>query len=445
MVTENKLKKIAKEVLRISKVAESEVLLLVGEHGLTRFANNQIHQNVAWEDVGISVRIINNKKIGVASGNSFKQTDLNNVVERASQLSKLQKEDPNYICLPEAKKIDRIKESVYDSKPEERAEAVDIIIRKAKDNNIIASGAFDSSTTEIAVANSRGVWAYHAASSSDLSTIILGADSTGFASKLGRKPEQINAEEVANKAIQKVLEGKNPQEVKPSEWDVILEPQAVNEMMTFFSWLGPNPRIYFEQASNLSGKVGKKIFGSNITIIDDPLNKSTFQMPFDFEGYPKKRLEIVKNGILKSLVYDSYYANKYKKENSGHALPAPNTNGPMPFHLVIAPGKKSLDEMIKNVKKGLLVTRLWYVRVLNPRSLNITGMTRDGTFIIRNGEIIGAAKNLRFNQSIPEALNNVVEIGRDLELLSSFESEIGTNRMPSLHIKNWNFTSGTEF
>ena len=147
MVTENKLKKIAKEVLRISKVAESEVLLLVGEHGLTRFANNQIHQNVAWEDVGISVRIINNKKIGVASGNSFKQTDLNNVVERASQLSKLQKEDPNYICLPEAKKIDRIKESVYDSKPEERAEAVDIIIRKAKDNNIIASGAFDSSTT----------------------------------------------------------------------------------------------------------------------------------------------------------------------------------------------------------------------------------------------------------------------------------------------------------
>ena len=146
-----------------------------------------------------------------------------------------------------------------------------------------------------------------------------------------------------------------------------------------------------------------------------------------------------------NLTYDSYHAGRFNAKNTGHALPAPNTSGPIPLHLAFEPGTKSLEEMIKGVKRGLLVTRLWYVRFLNPRSLSITGMTRDGTFLIENGEIVHGVRNLRFNQSIPEALNNVVEIGRDLESVGSFETELGTNRMPALHIKNWNFTSGTQF
>ncbi|MBI4057880.1 TldD/PmbA family protein [Candidatus Microgenomates bacterium] len=452
MVGEIRLKQIAKKVVSLSradlpagKAGETEVLLFVTDHGLTRFANSQIHQNVAWDDVGISVRVVRGKRIGVASTNSFAPKALRSVVERAQDLARLQKEDPHFKGLPKPQRLPSVSPQIHTSSPEQRAEAVSTIIKRAQEKKITASGVFDSAVTEIAVANSHGLWAYHASSASNISTILLGKDSTGFGAQVGRKAEDINAEDVARRAIEKVERGKNPLRVKPGEWDVILEPQAVNEMMTFFSWLGPNARIYHEQASHFSGKLGQKVVGKNINILDDPLSEEGFPMPFDFEGHPKRKLEIIKEGVLTNLVYDSYYAGKHGAENTGHALPAPNTGGPMPLHLMIEPGKKSMEQMIKGVKKGLLVTRLWYVRVLNPRHLSITGMTRDGTFLIQNGEIVGGVKNLRFNQSIPEALSSVAHINDSLESLSSFELELGSNRMPALHIRGWNFTSGTEF
>ena len=144
------------------------------------------------------------------------------------------------------------------------------------------------------------------------------------------------------------------------------------------------------------------------------------------------------------MAYDSYYAKRFNTENTGHALPAPNTLGPIPLHLYIEKGDKTREEMIKSVKRGLLVTRLWYVRVLNPKALNVTGMTRDATFLIENGKIIKPVKNLRFNQSIPDALNNVLGVENKLTRLASFEGEM-VNLMPTLHIGEWHFTSGTLF
>lgn len=451
MLGEQKLQAIAKKVLGLSRASETEVLLMVTDHGLTRFANSQIHQNVAWQDLGISVRVVDRDlttagaRIGVASGNSFHPYALKDVIKRASELVKLQKEDPYFKGLPQAQKIPEVKIQINQVTPQQRANAVSTIINKSKSHNVVVSGSFDSAVTEIAVANSKGVWAYHISSSADISTILLGPTSTGFAAQVGRSIENIDAEKVAQQALEKVLRGRKPSKVKPGEWDIILEPQAVNEMMTFFSWLGPNARIYHEQASYFSGKLGKKVVGKNINIVDDPLDESAFPMPFDFEGVPKRKLEIIKKGVLANLVYDSYHAAKYGGENTGHALPAPNVWGPMPLHLTILPGERTLEQMIKKVKRGLLVTRLWYVRTLNPRSLVLTGMTRDGTFLIENGEMVGGVKNMRFNQGIPEALNNIAQISSDTIPLSSFETELGINRMPALHIKGWKFTSGTEF
>ncbi|OGY08387.1 MAG: hypothetical protein A2700_00925 [Candidatus Blackburnbacteria bacterium RIFCSPHIGHO2_01_FULL_44_64] len=456
MLGEAKLKEIAKKVLGYSGAQEVEVLLFVTDHGLTRFANSQIHQNVSSQDLGLSVRIIldptsrkapRGKRIGVASANSFDEKELKNVVARAEVLAKNQKEDPHFVSLPKPQDLPKVETSTEQATPEQRAEAVATIIKKVKEvgHGIVASGAYDSSLSEVAVANSHGVWAYHAAAASDLSTILLGPHSTGFGSDLQKDPALINADLVADRALKKVLDGEDPKDIEPGEYEVILEPQAVGEMMGFFAWLGPNARMYHEQASYFSGKLGEKVFGENITIVDDPLDEVGFVMPFDFEGFPKERLVIVDSGRLVNLTYDSYNAGRFKAKNTGHALPAPNTAGPIPLHLKFQPGIKSMRQMIKDVKKGLLVTRLWYVRFLNPRSMTITGTTRDGTFLIENGKIKHAVKNLRFNQSIPEALSDVVSVGRDLVRLSSFETELGTNQMPALHIGKWKFTSGTEF
>lgn len=457
MLGQNKLKQIAKTVLSLSHADETEVLLMVSENGLTRFANSEIHQNMEWEDIGISVRVVFGKKIGVAGTNKIpldpktKTVDkrvLEDVVRRAEALAKLQRDDPYFMGLPDSQKIPVIagdQGASSAAREKDRAAGVYTIIKKATDRAITASGSYSSAASEIAVANSHGIWAYHTSGASDLSTILIGPTSTGFASAVGRTTSDIDAEKVADEAIEKVVIGAHPQTVDPGEWEVVLEPQAVNEMMVFFAMYGPNARIYHEKASFLSEKLGQKVMDSKISIIDDPLNANSFPMPFDFEGFPKRKVEIISRGVLKNIIYDSYHANRFGAKNTGHAWPAPNTWGPFPTHLSFKPGTATRSQMIGNIKKGLLVTRFWYVRVLNPRSLAITGMTRDGLFLIENGKITGGVKNMRFNQSIPLALNEVSAVGKYLEPLSSFELELGINKMPHLHIKRWNFTSGTLF
>ncbi|CAN5121417.1 TldD/PmbA family protein [soil metagenome] len=444
MLGQEKLKQIANIVLKYSKADQTEVLLFVTENTLTRFACNQIHQNMAWKDLGISVRVIKDKKIGVSSTNDLSEEALKAVVDRALNLASLQEPDNEFISLPKSEKIPEVDNNVYQAAELEMAEGANTVIKHAMKNHLIASGAYSNDTTEMAVANSLGVWAYHAGSACNLSTIVLGDNSSGFAADVARTTVDVDAQHVANTAVSKALESRNPQDIEPGEYEVIFEPQAVSEMLSFFQYYGPNARIYHEQASCLSGKMGQQVFGKNVTLIDDPFHPQIFPMPFDYEGYPKKTLTIVEDGILKNLAYDSYHAAKYKTQNTGHALPAPNTMGPIPLHLYIKEGDKTRDEMIKSVKKGLLVTRLWYVRVLNPKTLNITGMTRDGTFLIENGTIVKPVKNLRFNQSIPEALNNVVSIENKLTPLASFEGDL-IGIMPTMHISKWHFTSGTLF
>lgn len=444
MLGEQKLKQIAEKVLKYSKSEQTEVLLSVAENSLTRFANNQIHQNMAWDTIGISVRVIQDKKIGVASTNSFDEDSLKQVVAKAEEIASFQQPDPDFDSLSRPKEYKKVPEEIFEATEKGLAEGVNAVISKAKEKSLTASGAYAHDVSEYAIANSLGVWAYYSGSSANLSTIILGETSSGFAADVARDVKEVDAEKVASIAVNKTLESKNPEDIEPGEYEVILEPQAVSEMMAFFQWYAPNARIYHEQASPLSGKLGQKVFGENITIIDDPFHPEVFPMPFDFEGYPKSKMTIVEKGILKNIAYDSYTAKKYKAENTGHALPAPNTLGPIPLHLYIKEGDKTRDEMIKSVKRGLLVTRLWYVRVLNPKALNVTGMTRDGTFLIENGKIVKPVKNLRFNQSIPDALNNVIGIENKLTRLASFEGDM-INLMPTLHIAKWHFTSGTLF
>jgi len=444
MLGKEKLKQIANQVLALSTADQTEVLLSVGGHMLTRFANNEIHQNMAWQDLGVSVRVIIDNKIGVASTNSFESDALKKVVNKAIELAQVQEPDPDFVSLPGPSKGADISEPYVFATEAELANGVSTIIQKAKKAGLVGSGAYANEVSELVVANSLGLFSYHKGASCNLSTIVLGKTSSGFAADVGKTAQDIDAEKIGTIAVTKTLESKDPEGGEPGAYDVILEPQAVSELMAFFQFYGPNARMYHEQASCLSGKLGERVFGENITIIDDPFHELVFPMPFDYEGFPKKKLTIVEKGILKNICYDSYHANRFHADNTGHALPAPNTMGPIPLHLYLAHGDKTKAEMIAGIKKGILVTRLWYVRVLNPKALNITGMTRDGTFLIENGKVTKPLKNMRFNQSIPEALNNVVSIENKLTQLASFEGEL-IGLAPTLHIKNWHFSSATLF
>lgn len=447
MLGEKKLQEITKIVLKASKADQAEVLVSSYDRNLTRFANSQIHQHVGWQDAGISVRAVVGKKIGVVSTNSLEKASVESTAKKAYEIATLQHEDPNFVSLPEPKPHEKVSGSFSDATasatPEMKAKMVKTIIDKATSNNLIASGAFNSTISEFAIANSLGVWGYHTSTANDISTVLLGDDKTGYDAKHEKDITKINAEKIADTAIKKATFPKAPIDLPEGEYEVVLDPNCLgDEFLGYYAWLGPNARVFHEGASHMSDNIGKKLYSEKLTVVDDPLNENGIPMPFDFEGYPKKPLTIVENGVVKNICYDSYNANRYKHKNTGHALPAPNTYGPMPLHLSFTPGNKSMEDMIKSVKRGVYITRFWYIRMLHHKILNVTGMTRDGTFFIENGEFAAPTKSLRFTQSIPEAFANIIDVGKDITLQGGWG---GANLVPALHISKFNFTGKTLF
>jgi predicted Zn-dependent protease len=433
-------KEITDFVLGKSGADETEVVISASDFGLTRFANNQIHQNLVRERVQVGIRAVLGKKIGVLGINSLEKEALGRAVEEAVELARNQREDKAYPGLPRSTKYTQIKafsEKTASFAPKQRAKEVQKTIKQAKSSKLGSFGAFSTGVTELVVANSHGLFGYFPQTEASFSTTMMGESSSGYGSSLNLDVGKLEIEEEAKKAIKTVLKGRNPEPIEPGEYEVVLSPEAVNSMLTYLSYLAFGARAYHEDRSFLSGKLGKKVMDEKITISDDALDGRGMPMPFDLEGSAKKRIMLIEKGVAKTIVYDSYLASKYKGKNTGHGLAAPNTLDALAGHLVLAPGGSSEAEMLKGIKKGLYVSRFWYVNAHHHKSLTITGLTRDGTFLIENGEISQPVVNLRFTQSIPEALSGVVAVGSRVKVM---ESWLGANLAPALRIRRFRFT-----
>ncbi len=446
MLGQTKSKIIAKQVLQLATklgTTQAEVVIVSGSEELTRFANSMIHQSVSLTDAWMHVRVIIDKKIGVARGDKLDPDGIRNLVKTAYTLATLQKADPHFVSLPQGSRYQKTEKHYKNMKhigSLARAKAICDLIALATKNKLSASGAFSESESELYIANSLGVAAAEYSKSASLTTVMTGSKGTGFASHLARGGKHIDVQKVAQTAAAKATSGEIV-DVPAGEYEVILEPAAVAELLDFFAWYGPNARIYHEDVSFYQGNLGKKLLHELLTIVDDPLHPGGFPTGFDSEGAAKQRKILVDKGVLSGIVYDSYHARKYGQKNTGHALLAPNTYGPIPTHLVVMPGKQSVKEMIKGVKNGLLVSRFWYTRVIQHKQLTLTGMTRDGTFVIKDGQIVGRARNLRYTESVIEAFKHIKGVGRDLELIGS---EGSPSLVPALYIGKFRFTGTTK-
>lgn len=446
MMTEKELQSIAKKGIKLASGAGADLAEIVLSHGtedLTRFANNMIHQSVSLTDGLVHVRLAFGKKIGVARTNRLDDEGMKEAVKTAKTLALLQRPDPHFAGLPGKSGYESTEDS-YSGQPHMgavgRAGAIGVIITAAKKAKLTASGAFVESENVSCVANSQGVWAFTRGKSASVSTILMGVKGSGFASHSTKGGSFIDVQAVAKQAVFKATHGRL-MDVQPGEYEVILEPPAVAELMDFFSWLGPNARVFHENVSFYQGNIGKRVLHPSLTIHDDPTNPAGYPLAFDWEGFPKKKRGLVENGVLTGVAYDSYHAAKYNAVNTGHALLAPNTMGPIPTHVVIEPGSDTTKKAIKRIKKGLLITRFWYTRVIHHKKLLLTGMTRDGTFYIENGKIVGRVRNLRYTESVIEALGDVRGIGRDLQLIGS---EGSPSLVPFLHLGKFRFTGVTK-
>jgi len=436
---------VLKKGLEFSKGDEIELLYLGRESSLTRYANSYIHQNVKESNSQIRVRVIKNKKIGFVETNNLTLEGLKKAVKDAEEILNFTKEDEFFVKLPDKEEIKEIKtffEENLNVTPDDMADKVKNVIQRATQKSLTAAGALSVDFEEYAVVNSRGVEAYQPYSSITLTTVIMGENSSGYADRFNIKFNDLNEFELADEAIEKVLMGKNPKDFEPGKYEVILSPYAVEDILFFFAYLSFGAKNFHQDTSFMSGKIGERVFGENITIWDDGYDPKGAPISFDFEGVPKKKVVLIENGIAKNVVYDSYHAFRFGKENTGHSLPQPNSVGPFALNLFMKEGDSSIEDMIKNVKRGIFVSRFHYTNPLDPKRVIITGMTRDGTFLIEDGKITSPIKNLRFTQNMVELMNNVLEISKERKLQ---KGDAHVSVVPYIRVKEFNFTGKTEF
>jgi PmbA protein len=451
---EKRIKEIAGSILAQSTADQTEVVIVSGDSYLTRFANSTIHQNVAETDTEVRIRVVlgatgaQGAQVGVATTNDLGAEALGRTLEAALGIARLQPTNPDFKSLPGPQPLPDVtafSESTAACTPEQRAQGVGTICLMAREQGVIASGALTTALLEIAVANSLGVWAYHPTTSADINTVIMSDSSAGYASALALDFDELDFEALGREAVQKCLQSRNPRNLEPGEYTVILEPYAVQDFIHMMSYTGFSAVALQEGRSFMVGKMGTQIVDPRISIWDDGLSPAGIPWPFDFEGVPKKRVDLIQEGVARGVVYDSYRAGKEEGQTStGHALPAPNSFGPMPLNLFFASGDSTAAEMISSTERGIYITRFHYTRPVEPKQVVITGMTRDGTFLVDDGEVAYPLKNLRFTQSYLEALNHVEMIGAQPRLLAGLGG-LGRDSVPALKLAKFRFTGATEF
>ena len=444
------LRQLCQQILQRCGAVPAEVVLLADDSALTRFANNAIHQNVAERNLTVYLRVLPGLRSGTASTNRTDSAALDELAEQALTNAKASPEDPSQPGLAEPAAYTAVEcfdEGTATLTPQARAEAVGEVCQVAREKELNASGAFSSGAHAVAVANSQGLFAYHAYTEADFQTVVMGADSSGRAQASSWKAAELPAASLGQEAIWKAERGRNPREIEPGEYTVVVDPYVTEDLLHMLNFYGMSGLAYQDGRSWMNDRLGQQAMSPLVSIWDDGLDCSGLPMPFDFEGVPKQRVEIVSQGVVKGPVYDRATAHKAGLHSTGHALP-PNLGamgrslGPIALNLFMAPGTSSVEEMIRSTERGLYITRFWYTRLVHPRECVVTGMTRDGVFLIEKGELAYPVKNLRFTQAYVQALAEVETVGRERRLQ---KSEFGSQAIctPALKISRFNFTGTT--
>ncbi|MHB0976165.1 MAG: TldD/PmbA family protein [Candidatus Aquicultorales bacterium] len=445
MFEESEVLQLIDAALKESSADQSEVLVYSSDSALTRFANNHVHQNVAESNVRISTRVIVDKRIGYSSTNKVDKTSIKDLMTGAGEAARRRPPNPEFKSLPEPEAIpeaDTFFNETAGYAPQARAEAVKRLIDRAREKSLVAAGSFATGGTVVGIGNSLGVRAVGRLSEASFKTVVMGTDSSGWAAAVAKNAADIDADRLAGIAVGKALESAGPIDIKPGCYAVLLSPEAVADMLSFMAYAGFSALAVQEGRSFMAGKFGDTIVDERVSVWDDALDPVTIGLPFDFEGVPKRRVDFISEGVAKSVVHDSFTAARESKRSTGHALPAPNPYGPLPTNLFMAAGDGDLQEMIGSLERGIFVTRFHYTNIEDPLKTILTGMTRDGTFLIENGKIKAGLKNLRFTQSILEALSSVRSISADRQLV---ESMLGAAYVPYLLSEEFNFTGATQF
>jgi PmbA protein len=462
MLTKEQAADIFNRMRRFSSADEVEAIFTSSRFALTRFANNTIHQNVEEENSVVSIRTNFAGRTARSAVNQFDDESLRRAVAASENLAKVQAPDPDLLSMPtpeEAtsgsndKSASRFFAETAAIAPADRAEVVKGIVSIADHHKLTTAGIYSNSESREGIFNSRGLAKWHDQTLAEVSITMLAGDSSGWQKLNSPDVHKLDPKRLAETAAQKAVESAHPRAITPGKYTVILEPAAVLDIVGFMFWDYSGVAI-LDQRSFLNDRIGARLFGDNINIVDDVAHPLQAGSPFDGEGMGRQRVQLVENGVVKRVVYARATAKKMKNseyaikvgtiEPTGHGFPLPNEVGEMPTNIVFgAPEKpQDVEQMIASTERGVLVTRLWYIREVDPYEKIVTGMTRDGTFLVENGKIQCGLRNFRFNQSLIALLSNVEEMS--VPVRASGEESFDMVA-PAMKVKEFNFTEVTKF
>jgi predicted Zn-dependent protease len=437
LLTKDEAQALLKKVLGYSKADECEVNLFGTERGNIRYARNAASTSGAINQTTLVVSSAYGKKSGVATINELDEASLEKVVRRSEELAKLAPENPEFMSFLGPQKYAEpimYNQATAAITPKQRADAVAQSLQVSKDNKLVAAGFWEDFRGYQAMANSKGLFAYSTNSNVNFNVTVRTEDGlgSGYATRGYNDVTKLDTKKVTQIAADKGLKSATAKAIEPGKYTVILEPAAAAVLLERIIF-GLDARTADEGRSYLSKpggttRLGEKMVDERVTIYSDPLNGELPTNTWTGDGRPQEKTTWIEKGVVKNLTYSRYWAEK----KGVKAVPAPDG-------IIMEGGTKSLEELIKGTKKGILVTRLWYIRDVDPQTLLLTGLTRDGTFYIENGEIKFPVKNFRFNESPVIMLNNLEELGK-VERTVSVESEI-SYLLPPMKIRDFTFTS----
>jgi predicted Zn-dependent protease len=447
LTAEKEVRRIIDTVLRLAETSdaeETEVHVDETVSALTRFANNAIHQNVAEHTLTVSIRTVVDQRTARATTNRLDENSLRSAIEASLSLAHIQPKNPRLLPLPgkqRYKPVNRFVKQTAALTPDDRARAVRRACDLAVNKGQVAAGIFSSAQSQTVLGNSAGLFAAYRDTLAVFSITMQEESAASWAKANFASVADIDTQKLTQRASEKAHAAVNPRELAPGRYTVILEPAAVLDLVGFLFYDFSATAVQ-DKRSCLNNRLGKEIFGKNIAITDDVYHAFQLGAPFDGEGIPRQRVVLVDRGVPKNLVYSRATAKVLHKKPTGQGFALPNEYGEAPMNLVVSGGNSSLEEMITSTDRGLLVTRLWYIREVDPYEKVLTGMTRDGLFLVENGRVTSAVRNFRFNQSMLEMLSNVETLGPAVRATGEEAFEMV---VPAMKVRDFHFSEVTKF
>lgn len=441
------------EALKQKEVNQSQIATFQVNTALTRYANSQIHQNVAAERGGVAIKVVVDRKIGTLLVNSLESAQINEAVNDVIKIAQVTPKNKDFKSLPEPSDWAPIENAFYketaectpDYRAERVKEVIDVAHSKSKHVKAVA-GSFSTESLTYAVVNSLGVsaWAESAVASIQATVISKSGNSQGFSSEeqYSRRIKDIDAVRVGSKAAERSVKSMNPGDVPIGEYEVVLSPRAVAGLLMYLGYISFSATSFQDGQSFVKYNLNKRVFDSKLYVHDDSRDPRTlYSFPIDGEGVPKGKVQLIDGGIVseKSICYNSFTAGKEGKISTGHALPPifGFMGRPLPFNILVTAGDASIEEMIQDTKQGIFITRFHYTNPVDPSKAILTGLTRDGTFFIEKGELVKPLKNLRYTDSMLSALKSIPMIGKHVDILEDVTA-------PAMKLEKLRFTGATE-